>query len=127
MLPSVGARCSDAMRLVSWRFASSGNGEARSQVRRPASRWKTGDLPVERREAADEGRRRVALDEDGVGALAVEQRLEAGEGARRDRRQRLPRLEDPEVVIRDDREELEHLGEHLPVLSGDHHDRLEQW
>jgi hypothetical protein len=40
--PAVGARCRLATWEVSLRLASSGNGDAMSPLRSPASRWKTG-------------------------------------------------------------------------------------
>jgi hypothetical protein len=83
------------------------------------------NLLVEGGEAADEGGRGVALHEHRVGALGLEKRCQSAERAGRDRRERLPGRAQVEVVVRDDPEEVQHLGEHLAVLPCHDDDGLE--
>jgi len=102
-------------------------GEGRVRVARaePGLEVHDGDLLVEGGQAADKGRRGVALHEHRVGALGLEERCQAVKRARRHRRERLPRRAQVEVVVRDDPEQVEDLGEHLSVLARHDDDRVE--
>ena len=125
LFPSVGARCSVASRVVSARFDLLR--ERRVRVAGAEARLEVDDrdLPVEGGEAADEGGGRVALHDDRVGALGLEERRQSIERACRHRGERLARRAEIEIVVRDDSEQVEHLREHLAVLPGHDDDRLE--
>ena len=78
-------------------------------------------------EGGDRGahrRRRVALDEQPVGLLAGEDRVDSGEHARREGVHRLVGTHEVEVDVGLQGEEREHLVEHLAVLRGGAEDRL---
>ena len=74
------------------------------------------DAPVERGERRAHRRRRVALHEEPVGLLAGEHRVEAGEDARGELVRRLVGPHQVEVDVGREREEREHLVEHLAML-----------
>ena len=59
----VGARWKAAIREISWRFSSSGNGVSVEPVRSPASTWPTGMRRLKEAERGGGRRRRVAVDE----------------------------------------------------------------
>ena len=81
-----------------------------------------GDLMIERGKRPRKGRRRIAVDEDEVGAILLEHLVDALHGARGDVKEGLPRRHDVEVVVGNDVKEMEHLIEHLPMLC--RHERL---
>ena len=120
---SVGAKCQRETTSTAWRLNSSGQGLYRSFVRRP-------DVPhgyplVEGRERRREGGGGVAVDEHAVGPLGLEHGLDPEQHVAGDVVKRLPRLHDRQVVVRSHVEGAQHLVEHLAVLAGDAHDRLE--
>ena len=84
-----------------------------------------GDLHVEARECRGEAGRGVPVDQDHVGPLVLEDRLELEQHVARHVEQRLARLHDRQVVIWDHAEDAQHLVEHLAVLAGHGHDGLE--
>lgn len=84
-----------------------------------------GDLQVEASERRGEAGRGVAVDQDHVGPLVLEDRLELEQHVARHVEQRLARLHDRQVVIWDHAEDAQHLVEHLAVLAGHGHDGLE--
>lgn len=84
-----------------------------------------GNLQVEARERRGEAGRGVAVDQDHVGSLVLEDGLELEQHVARHVEQRLARLHDREVVIGRHAEDVQHLVEHLAVLAGHGHDGLE--
>lgn len=84
-----------------------------------------GDLQVEACERRGETGRRVAVDQDHVGPLALEDGLELQQHVARHVEQRLAGLHDRQVVVRRYVEDAQHLVEHLAVLAGHGHDGLE--
>lgn len=84
-----------------------------------------GDLQVEARECGGEAGRGVAVDQDDVGLLVLEDRLELEQNVARNVEQRLARLHDRKVVVGRHAEDAQHLVEHLAVLAGHGHDGLE--
>ena len=84
-----------------------------------------GDLQVEASERRGEAGRGVAVDQDHVGLLVLEDRLELEQHVARHVEQRLARLHDRQVVVWDHAEDAQHLVEHLAVLTGHGHDGLE--
>ena len=84
-----------------------------------------GDLQVEACERSGEAGRGVAVDQDHVGPLVLEDRLELEQHVARHVEQRLARLHDRQVVVRCNVEDAQHLVEHLAVLPGHGHDSLE--
>ena len=84
-----------------------------------------GDLQVEASERRGEAGRGVAVDQDHVGPLVLEDRLELEQHVARHVEQRLARLHDRQVVVWDHAEDAQHLVEHLAVLTGHSHDGLE--
>lgn len=84
-----------------------------------------GDLQVEARERCGEAGRGVAVDQDDVGPLILEDRLELDQDVAGDVEQRLARLHDSKVVVGSHAEDAQHLVEHLAVLAGHGHDGLE--
>ena len=83
------------------------------------------DLQVEARERRGEAGRGVAVDQDNVGPLILEDRLELDQNVAGDVEQRLARLHDRKVVVGRHVEDAQHLVEHLAVLTRYGHDRLE--
>ncbi len=77
-----------------------------------------GDLAVEGREAADERRGRVPLDEHHVRADLAEDMVQCLDGVLRDLGQGLPGAHDVQIVVRRDLEDVQDLIQHLPVLRG---------
>ena len=96
-----------------------------SCVRRPASTWPHGDLQVEAGQRGGEAGRRVAVDQDHVGPLVLEDGLELQKHVARHVEQRLPRPHDRQVVVGSHTEDAQHLVEHLAVLARHGHDGLE--
>ena len=84
-----------------------------------------GDLQVEASERRGEAGRGVAVDQDHVGPLVLEDRLELEQHVARHVEQRLTRLHDRQVMVWDHAEDAQHLVEHLAVLTGHSHDGLE--
>lgn len=84
-----------------------------------------GDLQVEARERRGEAGRGVAVDQDHIGPLALEDGLELEQHVARHVEQRLARLHDCKVVVGSHTEDAQHLVEHLSVLAGHGHDGLE--
>ena len=84
-----------------------------------------GDLQVEARERRCEAGRGVAVDQDDVGPLALEDGLELDQHVARHVEQRLARLHDRQVVVGSHVEDAQHLVEHLAVLARHGHDGLE--
>ena len=84
-----------------------------------------GDLQVEAGKRRSEAGRCVAVDQDDVGLLVLEDRLELEQYVARHVEQRLARLHDRQVVVWDHAEDAQHLVEHLAVLAGHSHDGLE--
>lgn len=84
-----------------------------------------GDLQVEARERGGEAGRGVAVDQDDVGLLVLEDGLELDQYVARHVEQRLARLHDRQVVVGSHVEDAQHLVEHLAVLARHGHDGLE--
>lgn len=84
-----------------------------------------GDLQVEARERRGEAGRGVAVDQDHVGPLVLEDGLELEQHVARHVEQRLARLHDRQVVVGSHVEDAQHLVEHLAVLARHGHDGLE--
>lgn len=83
-----------------------------------------GDLQVEARERRGEAGRGITVDQDHVGPLVLEDRLELEQHVARHVEQRLARLHDGQVVVGSHVEDAQHLVEHLAVLAGHGHDGL---
>lgn len=83
------------------------------------------DLQVEARERSGEAGRGVAVDQNHVGPLVLEDRLELEKHVARHVEQRLTRLHDRQVVVGIHVEDAKHLIEHLAVLPRHGHDGLE--
>lgn len=84
-----------------------------------------GNLQVEACERGGEAGRGVAVDQDDIGPLVLEDRLELEQHVARHVEQRLARLHDRQVVVWGHAEDAQHLVEHLAVLTGHGHDGLE--
>lgn len=84
-----------------------------------------GDLQVETRERRGEAGRGVAVDQDHVGRLVLEDGLELKQHVARHVEQRLARLHDRQVVVGSHVEDVQHLVEHFAVLARHGHDGLE--
>ena len=84
-----------------------------------------GDLQVEARERRCEAGRGVAVDQDDVGPLVLENGLELDQHVASHVEQRLARLHDRQVVVGSHVEDAQHLVEHLAVLARHGHDSLE--
>lgn len=84
-----------------------------------------GDLQVEACERCGEAGRGVAVDQDDVGLLVLEDGLELEQHVARNVEQRLAGLHDRQVVVGNHVEDAQHLVEHLAVLTGHGHDGLE--
>lgn len=84
-----------------------------------------GDLQVEAGKRRGEASRCVSVDQDDVGPLVLEDRLELEQHVARHIEQRLARLHDSEVVVGCHVEDAQHLVEHLAVLAGHSDDGLE--
>lgn len=83
------------------------------------------DLQVEARERSGEAGRGVAVNQDHVGPLVLEDGPELEQHVARDVEQRLARLHDRQVVVGSHTEDAQHLVEHLAVLARHGHDGLE--
>lgn len=83
------------------------------------------DLQVEARECGGEAGRGVAVNQDHVGPLVLENGLEPEQHVARHVEQRLARLHDCQVVVGSHVEDAQHLVEHLAVLARHGHDGLE--
>ena len=75
------------------------------------------NLQVKRRKCRDHGRRRVTLDNYGIGGTAFQDFFETQQGFCREFEEALIIRHQPQVVIRHDTKFTEHLIEHLTVLS----------
>lgn len=84
-----------------------------------------GNLQVEACERSGEAGRGVAVDQDDVGPLVLEDGLELDQHVARHVEQRLARLHDRQVVVGSNVEDAQHLVEHLAVLARHGHDGLE--
>ena len=84
-----------------------------------------GDLQVEARERRGETGRGIAVHEDNVGSLVLENRLELEQHVARHVEQRLARLHDRQVMVGRHAKNAQHLVEHLAVLARYGHDGLE--
>ena len=84
-----------------------------------------GNLQVEARERRGEAGRGVAMDQDHVGFLVLEDGLELEQHVARDVEQRLARLHDRQVMVGCHVEDAQHLVEHLAVLASHGDDGLE--
>ena len=71
-------------------------------------------------------RRGVALHNHGVRFLLGEEFVQSVNGPGHDGRERLPLLQDIEVVVRHNAEEFVDLVQHLAVLAGDGHDTVKE-
>ena len=83
------------------------------------------DLQVEARERGGKAGRGVAVDQDHIGPLVLEDGLELEQDIARHVEQRLARLHDGQVVVGSHTEDAQHLVEHLAVLARHGHDGLE--
>lgn len=83
------------------------------------------DLQVEARERSGEAGRGIAVYEHDIGLLVLEDRLELEQHVARNVEQSLSRLHDGQVVGGFDVEHAKHLVQHLTVLTGDRHHRVE--
>lgn len=84
-----------------------------------------GDLQVEAGKRRGEAGRGVAVDQDHVGPLVLEDGLELDQHVARHVEQRLARLHDRQVVVGSHVEDAQHLIEHLAVLARHGNDGLE--
>lgn len=84
-----------------------------------------GDLQVEAGERRGETGRGIAVDQNNVGPLALEDGLELEQHVARHVEQRLARLHDRKVVVGRHVEDAQHLIEHLAVLARHGHNGLE--
>ena len=84
-----------------------------------------GDLQVEAGKRRGEAGRGVAVDQDHVGPLVLEDGLELDQHVARHVEQRLARLHDRQVVVGSHIEDAQHLIEHLAVLARHGNDGLE--
>lgn len=84
-----------------------------------------GNLKVKARERRGEAGRGVAVDQDHVGRLVLEDGLELEQHVARHVEQRLARLHDRQVVVGSHIEDAQNLVQHLAVLAGHGHDGLE--
>lgn len=83
------------------------------------------DLQVEACECGGKAGRGVAVNQDHVGPLVLEDGPELEQHVARDVKQRLARLHDRQVVVGSHTEDAQHLVEHLAVLARHGHDGLE--
>ena len=83
------------------------------------------DLQVEARERGGKAGRGVAVDQDHIGLLVLEDGLELEQNVACHVEQRLARLHDGQVVVGSHTEDAQHLVEHLAVLTRHSHDGLE--
>lgn len=83
------------------------------------------DLQVEARERSGEAGGGVAVDQDHVGPLVLEDGLELDQHVARHVEQRLARLHNRQVVVGSHVEDAQHLVEHLTMLAGHGHEGLE--
>lgn len=83
------------------------------------------DMQVEARERGGKAGRGVAVDQDHIGPLVLEDGLELEQDIARHVEQRLARLHDGQVVVGSHTEDAQHLVEHLAVLARYGHDGLE--
>lgn len=83
------------------------------------------DLQVEARERSGEAGRGIAVYEHDIGLLVLEDRLELEQHVARNVEQSLSRLHDGQVLGGFDVEHAKHLVQHLTVLTGDRHHRVE--
>ena len=83
------------------------------------------DLQVEACECGGKAGRGVAVNQDHVGPLVLEDGPELEQHVARDVEQRLARLHDRQVVVGSHTEDAQHLVEHLAVLARHGHDGLE--
>lgn len=83
------------------------------------------DLQVEACECGGKAGRGVAVNQDHVGPLVLEDGPELEQHVARDVEQRLARLHDRQVVVGRNVEDAQHLVEHLAVLASNGHDSLE--
>lgn len=103
---SVGAKWYVARWPVNVRLPSSGHGELKSPVRRPAF-YVTHRYPlVKRRQARRHGGGGIAMHQHHVGFKRLQHRLQPFKDAAGDLGQPLPRLHDVEIVVRDNREKV---------------------
>lgn len=84
-----------------------------------------GDLPVKRSQRGGGGGRGVPVDEDDIGLFLLQNAAHSRQDAGGDVGQVLSRAHDVQVVARNNSEEGEDRIEHLAVLGGDAHHRLE--
>ena len=84
-----------------------------------------GDLQVEAGERRGEAGRGVPVNQDHVGPLVLEDRLELEQDIARHVEQRLARLHDGQVVVGSHIEDAQHLVEHLAMLTRHGHNGLE--
>lgn len=84
-----------------------------------------GDLQVEAGKRRGEASRCVSVDQDDVGPLVLEDGLELEQHVARHVEQSLSWLHDGQVVGGFDVEHAKHLVQHLTVLAGDRHHRVE--
>lgn len=83
-----------------------------------------GNLQVEASESRRKARSRVAVHEDHVRPLFLENRLQLQQHIARDIEQRLPRLHDCQVMVGNHIENTQNLIEHLAMLTRHGHNRL---
>ena len=80
---------------------------------------------IGRRDGRRHGRRRIALHQHPIGPLGGKNRLELGHHPGEHLGGRLAGAHDIEIVVHLDAEQLEHLIEHVAMLSGDADPRLD--
>src|SRR5208283_1622123 len=80
---------------------------------------------IESRKPSDEGRCRISLDEHPIGHFFSENGIHRGNSVLRERCERLFRLHEIEVIVRNYFENVEHLVQHLPVLCCGNGHRVE--
>ena len=99
-------------------------GEGRVDVSAAQPRFEVGDgdLPVECRDRCGHHGRRIALDDDGIGAVFVEDGVYSRDDAAGDAVERLVVGHEVEVDVGDDVEDLIDLVEHFTMLGGDDDD-----
>ena len=102
--------------------------ERRPLVEGPQARLDVadGDVPIERAQGGAEHGRRVALHDHQLGTAGVEIGVHGGDRPRGQIGERLVRPHQVEVGVRRDAEDGQHLIEHLAMLRGDAHVRLER-
>ena len=122
---SLGAKCRSATAPSTRRWASSGQGARLSYVRSPASTCASTAERVEAGQAGSHGRRRVALDEDDVGAHASAQVGDPCGNQPGHVLRLLTGTHRGQLVVDREAECVQRVGQQLVVLAGRAEDGLE--